>query len=90
MKKRAKKPAHFVVCLDGDGYEAPPERGKLCNITPDEKTESRGYIRVVDESGEDYGHSTRRLLRLEIPKPLERALARASKSRPRPLRLFTQ
>jgi hypothetical protein len=78
MKKRAKKPAHFAVCIDNDGYEASLELGKLYKIIPDEKAESRGYIRVVDESGEDYGYSTGRFFRLEIPKPLEKALARAS------------
>ena len=78
MKKRAKKPAHFAVCIDNDGYEVSLELGKLYKIIPDEKAESRGYIRVVDESGEDYGYSTGRFFRLEISKPLEKALARAS------------
>jgi hypothetical protein len=54
------------------------ELGKLYKIMPDEKAESRRYIRVIDESGEDYRYSTRRFFRLEILKPLEKALARAS------------
>ncbi len=78
MRKRTRKPAHFAVCIDNDGYEASLEVGKLYKIIADEKAESRGYIRVVDESGEDYGYSTERFFRLEIPKPLEKALARAS------------
>jgi hypothetical protein len=77
MKKRTKKPVHFAVCIDNDGYEASLEVGKLYKIIPDEKAESRGYIRVVDESGQDYGYSTGRFFRLEIPRPLEKALARA-------------
>ena len=34
--------------------------GKLYQIIPDEAAESHGYIRVIDESGEDYGYSTDR------------------------------
>jgi len=65
-------------CINNDGYEASLEIGKLYKIIPDEKAESRGYIRVVDESGVDYGYSTARFFPLEIPKPLENAVARAS------------
>jgi hypothetical protein len=78
MKKRTKQPVEFAVCIDNDGYEASLEVGKLYRIVPDEKAESHGYIRVVDESGEDYGYTISRFFRLEIPRPLERALTRAS------------
>jgi hypothetical protein len=30
------------------------EFGKLCRILPDAKTRATGYLRVVDESGDDY------------------------------------
>jgi hypothetical protein len=71
-------PTRFAVCIDNDRYEASLELGKLYRIIPDEKAESRGYLRVVDESSDDYGYSTSRFFRLEIPKALEKALARAS------------
>jgi len=78
MKKRTKQNVHFAVCVDNEGYEASLEVGKLYRIVPDEKAESHGYIRVVDESGEDYGYTVNRFFRLEIPRPLEKALLRAS------------
>lgn len=78
MKKRIKQPVQFAVCIDNDGYEVSLEIGKLYRVVPDKKAESRGYIRVVDESGEDYGYGTSRFFRLEIPRPLEKALLRAS------------
>jgi hypothetical protein len=78
MKKRTKQPVEFAVCIDNDGYEASLEVGKLYRVVPDEKAESHGYIRVVDESGEDYGYTISRFFRLEIPRPLEKALTRAS------------
>jgi hypothetical protein len=78
MKKRAKQEIHFGVCINNKGYEASLEVGKLYRILPDEEAESHGYLRVVDESGEDYGYSVDRFFRLEVPRPLERALLRAS------------
>jgi hypothetical protein len=78
MKKRTKQQVHFAVCIDNDGYEASLELGKLYRIVPDEKAEAHGYIRVIDESGEDYAYSLKRFFRLEVPRPLEKALLRAS------------
>jgi hypothetical protein len=78
MKKRIKQPAQFAVCIDNNGYEASLEVGKLYRVVPDQKAESHGYIRVVDESREDYGYTIRRFFRLEIPRPLEKVLLRVS------------
>ena len=78
MKKRIKKEASFAVCVNNKKYEASLEIGKLYRVVPDEKAESHGYIRVVDESGEDYGYAADRFFRLELPRPLERALLRAA------------
>lgn len=78
MKKRTRQEVNFAVCIDNEGYEASLEVGKLYRIVPDEKAASHGYIRVIDESGEDYGYSVNRFFRLEVPRPLEKALLRAS------------
>ena len=78
MKKRTRREVNFAVCIDNEGYEASLEVGKLYRIVPDEKAASHGYIRVIDESGEDYGYSVNRFFRLEVPRPLEKALLRAS------------
>lgn len=78
MKKRTRREVNFAVCIDNEGYEASLEVGKLYKIIPDAKVESHGYIRVVDESGEDYGYSVNRFFRLQVPRPLEKALLRAS------------
>lgn len=45
---------HFAVCLDNEGYEASLDVGKLYRVVPDAEAVAHGYIRVVDESGEDY------------------------------------
>ena len=78
MKKRVRQQIYFAVCINNKRYKASLELGKLYRVIPDEEAESHGYLRVVDESGEDYGYSADRFFRLELPRPLERALLRAS------------
>jgi hypothetical protein len=39
----------------------------------DDRLSSSGYLRIVNESGEDYAYSADRFFRLEVPQPLERA-----------------
>lgn len=64
----------FVVCIDNRGYEASLETGKLYRVMPDAEAASHGYLRIVDESGEDYGYSAARFFRIEVPRALARVL----------------
>jgi hypothetical protein len=64
----------FAVCIDNHDYEASLETGKLYRILADQQAESHGYLRVIDEIGEDYGYSKNRFFILEIPKALEEVL----------------
>ena len=72
-----RSPARFVVCVQNDGYEASLEIGKLYRVIPDRSAEGHGYLRIVDESGEDYGYDAERFFAIDVPKPLERALLKA-------------
>ncbi len=47
----------FAVCIRNKGYEASLEVGKLYQVIADRDAEARGYLRIVDESGEDYGYA---------------------------------
>jgi hypothetical protein len=78
MKRRTKAQARFAVCIKNKGYEASLEVGKLYRVLPDDQAESHGYLRIVDESGEDYGYAAERFFAIEVPKPLQRALLRAA------------
>jgi hypothetical protein len=71
----------FVVCLNNKGYPASLEVGKLYRVVPDDEAETHGYLRVVDESGEDYAYSSERFFPIQVPARVERALraARANK-----------
>jgi hypothetical protein len=78
MKK--KEPAHFVVCLDNEGYPASLEVGKLYRFIPDEDAEAEGLIHVFDESGEDYAFDAERFHPVSLPAVVEKALLAASHS----------
>jgi hypothetical protein len=74
MKQESQHTAKFAVCINNDGYAASLEAGKLYRVIPDPVSEGHGLIRVVDESGEDYGYSRERFYALELAQALQEAL----------------
>lgn len=78
MRRQSRPRVRFAVCIKNKGYEASLERGKVYRMIPDPKAATHGYVRVVDESGEDYGYSAERFITIDLPKPLEKALLEAS------------
>ena len=79
MKRHSNPAPRFAVCINNSGYPASLETGKLYRILPDEEAAAHGYIRVIDESGEDYGYSAKRFVLLELPPTQEKALVSALK-----------
>jgi hypothetical protein len=65
---------HFALCLDNAGYEVSLELGKLYRVVTDSQAEEHGYIRIIDESGEDYAYSIERFYQLTLPEPVEQTL----------------
>ena len=64
--KNNQKP-QFALCLDNDGYSASLEVGKLYPIIPDKEAKAHEYLRIVDESGEDYAFTANRFHIVELP-----------------------
>ena len=56
----------FGVCNDNAGYPASLEVGKLYPVIPDPQAAWHGYLRVIDESGEDYGYAAKRFFLLVL------------------------
>lgn len=75
---RAGDAREFVVCVRNGGYRASLELRKLYQVIPDEGAAKRHYLRIVDESGEDYLYPDEYFLPLELTTPVKRALLRAS------------
>ena len=80
MMSKKNRTTHFVICLANEGYEASLEVGKLYRLIPDEEAETHGYVRVVDESGEDYAFESSRFHRVSLPPKIEKKLLAASRA----------
>jgi len=50
---RVKDNEKLALCVENTGAED-IEKGKTYRVLPDADAESEGYLRVVDDSGEDY------------------------------------
>lgn len=63
----------FVVCIQNEGCEDLQLR-KLYQVLPDDIAAAEGYIRVIDDSGEDYLYPANFFIQIELPQDVERAL----------------
>ena len=64
----------FAICLDNKGYEASLEAGKLYRVVSDDRAADCGYVRIVDESGEDYAFTANRFHVIQLPHSVEKTL----------------
>ena len=71
-------PRHFAVCIQNSGYEGALELRKLYPVLEDPAAEEKSFVRVVDESGEDYLYPKDWFLPLSLPERVEEALAQLS------------
>ena len=75
MRLKIPEPRQFGVCINNRGYTASLEVGKLYVVIPDEEAFQHGYLRVVDESGEDYGYAAKNFVIMQVPKPVAQAVS---------------
>jgi hypothetical protein len=78
MRSTGTRSTQFGVCTDNIGYPASLEVGKLYPVIPDAEAAKHGYIRVIDESGQEYGYSVKRFFLLPVPEALAKALSARS------------
>jgi hypothetical protein len=69
----------FALCLDNEGYAASLEVGKVYRVIPDDEAASHGYLRIVDESGEEYAYTASRFHLVQLPAIVEKALLSVSR-----------
>jgi len=73
---RTKK--RYLLCVRNKGCED-LELRKLYEQLPDPRAVKDGYVRVVDESGEDYLYPAAYFVAVDLPREAERALAGATR-----------
>ena len=79
MKDTTDPTQQFALCLNNEGYPASLEVGKLYRVVPDEEAAAHGYIRIIDESGEDYAFTAERFHMVYLPHAVGQALLAASR-----------
>jgi len=70
MKRRKQ----FAICVRNKGAEDLEVR-KVYELLPDARAAKDGYVRVIDESGEDYLYPAAYFVPVELPRGAGRALA---------------
>jgi hypothetical protein len=58
----------FVLCLKNDDYPASLEVRKVYRRLPDAGAAAKNFVRVIDESGEDYLYPADFFVAIELPK----------------------
>jgi hypothetical protein len=76
---RPKDRPKFVVCVANEGCDD-LQIWKLYRVLPDAVAAAEDYLRVVDESGEDYLYPSRRFIAVEFPATVEKKLLAAGSS----------
>ncbi len=71
---KSEETKQFAVCLNNNDYPASLEVGKLYRVIADDQASAEGYLRVVDESGEDYAFAANRFYLVQLPAAVEEAL----------------
>ena len=72
-----KKPARFLVCIANTGYPESLELRKLYRVLPDPKAAKIDFVRVIDESGEDYLYPKAFFRPIALPQAVRRAVLAA-------------
>ena len=74
MSTTSTQTLQFALCLDNEGYPASLEVGKVYRVIPDQDAAAHGYLRVIDESGEDYAFTATRFHMIDLPLAVGQAL----------------
>ena len=57
----------YVLCVDDGGYPESLEVRKVYAVLPDERAAVNDFIRVIDETGEDYLYPSKYFVPIELP-----------------------
>ncbi len=76
---RTKDRPRFVVCVSNEGCDD-LQIWKLYRVLPDVAAAAEDYLRVADQSGEDYLYPARRFIVVEFPATVEKRLLAAGSS----------
>ncbi len=70
---KAREKYNFALCIENKDCED-LEKRKVYQIISDDEAEKEGYIRVIDESGEDYLYPQSYFIIVQLPREAHEAL----------------
>jgi hypothetical protein len=70
---KAKENYSFALCIENKDCED-LEKRKIYQMLPDEEADKEEYIRVIDESGEDYLYPQSYFIVVQLPRKAQEAL----------------
>jgi hypothetical protein len=70
---KARENYRFALCVENKDCED-LEKRKIYQVLPDDEAEKEGYLRVIDESGEDYLYPLSYFILVQLPREAEEAL----------------
>lgn len=75
--KSEKNELEFALCIENKDCED-LEKRKIYLVVPDYEASQEGYLRVIDESGEDYLYPQSYFILVEFPREAQEVLRIAS------------
>jgi hypothetical protein len=64
----------FAICIDNTDYAASLIVKKIYEVLPDEAAAKDDFLRIIDESGEDYLYHRSHFILIELPLEVEQVL----------------
>jgi len=74
--KKQRDIQRFALCVDNKDCDD-LERRKIYQVLPDEEAEREGFLRIVDESGDDYLYPESYFVLVQLPREAQEALQAA-------------
>jgi hypothetical protein len=68
-----KRSIKFVICINASEAEDLEAR-KLYQVLPDQDADKVGYLRIIDESGEDYLYPAKWFMPVPLPEDVKEVL----------------
>ncbi|MDZ7833390.1 MAG: hypothetical protein U5L07_16725 [Desulfobacterales bacterium] len=70
---KAQQEKKFALCIENKDAED-LEKRKIYQVIANDSAESEGYLRVIDESGEDYLYPDSYFIMIKLPHAAQKAL----------------
>ncbi len=75
---KSKLARQYLLCVRNDKYPASLEMRKIYQALPDRNAAAKSFVRVIDESGEDYLYLANYFVAIDVPQAARRDFAEAS------------